>query len=290
VAKLPCPHCGKEVRALIEGMCEDCYFKRHPLVSVERCEVLRCKYCGAVYLRGRWLRARSRSDVILKVLEEYGRVAGAVERVEVREREGGADVELAVRGSPHPALQPRELTYRLSLRYVYDICNTCREVLSKREAALLQIRATPRALGEVERKKIMSIIEHELFKLRDKNVGFVSEVKELRNGLDVHTTSPKLAQHLAHALHKHFPSSVTVAAKAVGFRGGRRIYHMTYSLHILTYRPGDVIRIGSREAVVVSVGNKFVEVRDVSSGKHELLSTTELLSDSVVLVSGAPGS
>jgi len=56
----------------------------------------------------------------------------------------------------------------VAVEYIYDVCTSCRELLSRREVALVQIRSTPRALDDLTKKKILNIIEQEIFKLKDK--------------------------------------------------------------------------------------------------------------------------
>lgn len=286
MAKIPCPFCGRLVDRLIEGMCEDCYVERHPLVKVKETRVLRCRYCGALFIRGRWIREGRGGveELAAKVLSDKASVSGAIERIEASQSYDGLTARVVVKGSPHPSIEPRLFTYVLTFEYVYDICNSCREMLSRREVAVLQIRGYPRGIENDVKKKIIFIIEQELYKLKDKKIGFISDIKDLKNEIDIYTTNANLARHLAYVIHRQFPSVVTETAKVVGVKDGRKIYHMTYSVRIATYKPGDVIVLKGEKMAVTSINNKYVVLHLSERGRYEQLSISELLRSEVTFI------
>jgi nonsense-mediated mRNA decay protein 3 len=286
VAKVPCPYCGRLVDRLIEGKCEECYIERHPLVLVKERRVLRCKYCGAVFLGGRWVGGRrgDLGEVARKIISEKISIRGVLERTEILQSNSKIVVNVVVRGSPHPSIEPRLLSYTVEFECVYDICNSCREMLSRKEVALLQIRGAPRGLDDAYKKKILSIIEQELSKLKDKKIGFISNIKHLEDGLDIYTTSSNLARHLAYVIHRQFPSSIKETAKMVGVKNGRKVYHMTYSLRLITCKPGDVVKIRGEEKRIVDIGNRYVVLYSVETGKYDQLTISEFLNSEIILI------
>jgi nonsense-mediated mRNA decay protein 3 len=284
VAKIPCPYCGRLVDRLIEGMCEDCYFERHPLVVLREKSALKCKYCGALFIRGKWVRGKTSAELFTKFLSEKGEVKGVIEKVEVEENEEGMIGKITVRGSPHELIEPRVATYEVAVEYVYDICVFCREVLSKKEAAVVQIRSTPWPLDELTKKKILSIVEQEILKLKEKRAGFISDIKQLKNGFDIYTTSANLARHLAYVIHNQLPSHVIESAKLVGMKDGRKIYFMTYSVRILTCKPGDIVKTKDGEMQIVNINNKYVSLQDINTKKYVKLTISELLSNDIIFI------
>lgn len=284
MAKTPCPYCGRLVDRLIEGMCEDCYVERHPLVALKERKALRCKYCGAWFLRGKWMKSKNPAELFIRFLMEKGSVNGIIEKVELDEREEGAVAQVTVRGSPHQSIAPRIIAYEVAVEYIYDVCTSCREFLSRREVALVQIRSTPRALDDLTKKKILNIIEQEIFKLKDKKIGFISNVKQLKSGFDIYTTSANLARHLAYAVHSQLPSHIIETAKVAGIKDGRKIYHMTYSVRVITYKSGDLIKTKEGEMMVISINNKFINVQDINSKKYKQLTISELLNNNPILI------
>jgi nonsense-mediated mRNA decay protein 3 len=286
VAKVPCPYCGRLVDRLIEGQCEECYIERHPLVLVKERRLLRCKYCGAVFLGGKWVRGKrgDLGEVARRIISEKTSIRGVLEKAEVSQSDGEIVINVVVKGSPHPSIEPRSLSYVVEFEYEYDICSTCREMLSRREVALLQIRGTPRGLDDTYKKKILNIIEQELLKFKDKKIGFISEIKYLKDGLDIYTTNSNLARHLAYVLHRQFPSSIKETAKVVGVRDGRKVYHMTYSLRLVTYKPGDVVKVRGEEKKIVDIGSRHVVLYSVETGKYDQLTISELLNSEIILI------
>ncbi|ABL88826.1 NMD3 [Pyrobaculum islandicum DSM 4184] len=286
MAKVPCPYCGRLVDRLIEGMCEECYIERHPLISLFDSTLLKCKFCGAIFLKGRWIKTEKveKTNFFRKVLTEKGVVRGLVENLEISENKEGVTITVTVRGSPHPHILPRALTYKFFIKYNYDICNYCKEILSKKEVALLQIRTIPRGLDEQLKKKILAIIEHERFKLREKKVGHISNIEFMENGIDIYTTSISLARHLTYVLHKEFPSHVIESAKVVGVKNSKKVYHMTYSLRILTYKPGDIIRMGDEELTIIHINNKFISLYNKKTKKIENVTISKFINSNIVFI------
>ncbi|MEM0277262.1 MAG: NMD3-related protein [Pyrobaculum sp.] len=286
MARVYCPHCGRLVDKLIEGMCEDCYIEKYPLITVKDKTLLKCKYCGAVYLRGKWVRARKTGteELVKRILAEKATVRGIVEKIDVQEIGNKLHLHVTVKGSPHPLIAERALAYQIEFSYDNDICIDCREMLSKREIALLQVRGTPRGLDDAMKKKIFQIVEQELYKLKDKRIGYISDIKNTENGVDIYTTSAGLARHLAYVIHKHFPSQIVETAKNIGVKDGRRLYHMTYAVIIITYKPGDIIVLKGERKSTISINNKFIVLYSIETKKYEQITIRELLSSKPLLI------
>ncbi|MEM1932147.1 MAG: NMD3-related protein [Pyrobaculum sp.] len=284
MAKIPCPHCGSLVDRLIEGMCEKCYIEKHPLVSIQEKVVTKCKYCGAVYLKGKWIKYKELDKLYRKILYEKGKVVGELKSIEVEEDENFTTLRIFIEGSPHSEIPPSVYSYNIEIYFKFDICTNCRELLTKKETALIQIRSTPRVLDKEILKKVLFLIQQEVFKWKDKKVA-ITEVKELKHGVDIYTTSPSFARHLAYVIHNSFPSYIIESAKAVGSRDGRRIYHLTYSIRLLTYRPGDVVKIRGVEKVILEINNRFISLQDIQTKNFEQITISEFLNSNVLFMS-----
>ena len=63
-----CFKCGK--KALIDGLCRDCYLQDNELFMVEDDEVKICKNCGKFYL-GEWIEGNFVSKYLEKNFEKY---------------------------------------------------------------------------------------------------------------------------------------------------------------------------------------------------------------------------
>ncbi len=274
MAKVSCPHCGKTVDKLVEGMCVDCFLERHPPLPKE-IEVLKCKHCGAVFVRGEWAREIN----FYKFMKREASVVG-VETVEVP---GGAKATLSILWSPRLDIPPRIAKYVVEVKYTPEVCSKCRELLSERELGLVQIRAVPRPIDDSHREKIFHIIRQEMFKYREK-VGRINRIEEVKSGFDIYTNTVNFARHLAYVLHREFPSYLIESAKSMGARSGRRMYHVTYSLRIFTYRVGDLVKVRGVEGRVVDITKRYIEVEEVETKTFRNIPLVDILKGDVLLV------
>lgn len=266
MARVPCPRCGRTVDRLIEGLCEECHLAERPLVELRAGKVLRCKYCGSYFARGRWAPRRD----LRSLAAEWIYRRGAVEALEVEAEEAGDMLVVHVRavGRSHPEASPREATYSYSVPVQVDICPDCRTSASRAERGLVQVRARPRGMPEHVRRAVMRVVELELYRLREKRVGTVLEVVERDYGIDISTSTPQLARRLAYAVGSRFPSHVLETARSVGARGERRVYHMTYSVSLLLLERGNVIRLGGEMYLVADVDRRAVSLVGLGDGRH----------------------
>lgn len=237
-------------------------------MEVREVAILRCKYCGAFFHRGKWYR-RGLEEAFRKHVADY--IHGEVVELEISENNGEANVAVTVQGSVNPEIPPRKAKYNISVKFIFDICPSCREALSKRELAVVQIRAAPRPINSDIKSKILSILNQELFKLKNKRIGYISDIKEYKYGIDIYTTSVNLARHLAYVISRVFPSHVLETAKVVGVKDGRKIYHMTYLVRIVTLRAGDKVLDRGVEKVVIDVKGREIILLNRANGQREVL-------------------
>jgi NMD protein affecting ribosome stability and mRNA decay len=59
---------------------------------------------------------------------------------------------------------------------------------------------------------------------------------------------------------------------------------MTYSVRVITYKSGDLIKTKEGEMMVISINNKFINVQDINSKKYKQLTISELLNNNPILI------
>lgn len=60
-----CPSCGRSVEATIRGLCPECFARTYGVARLPgRVEARICRYCGRVWLGGRWRRVYSFADAV----------------------------------------------------------------------------------------------------------------------------------------------------------------------------------------------------------------------------------
>ena len=278
MVKKICPVCGRETDILIEGVCPDCYRKSHPILEVpSSLKVLRCSNCGALYINGRWVRG---FRVLEKYVESRVKAKGVLEKVEVKIRPGLAEVKAF--GKAHPAIpESYSEEYKVRLIYVNDLCPTCRAELTQHEEAVIQVRVIGRDASEYK-DRVMDVVKVELVKNAER--GRVIKVEDVERGFDIKVTNSKLARSLALAIHREFPSVMLEATKVVGSRGGRRISHKAYSIHLIALSKGEVVNINGEYYLVKSIYRNHLELVNVRSGLSTTLNYDKLVMANVVPV------
>jgi NMD protein affecting ribosome stability and mRNA decay len=63
-----------------------------------------------------------------------------------------------------------------------------------------------------------------------------------------------------------------------------KIYHMTYSVRILTYKTGDVIKTKEGEMIIIDINKKFVKLQDVKNKIYKQITIQELLNNDILLI------
>ncbi len=267
---VPCPICGRNVDRLVGGMCADCYRERNRLVEFKRFKALICGECGAVFVKGRWVKPRTGPRGLLeKLLKDHMVVRGHVDHVDVRVSiaEDALEYHVSVRGSIEPVLGDQEETHVLSVPLVIDLCPDCRANQAKREMGMVQVRGFLKPLSRTAMRKVMLIIDSVVRDSSTKNVGSIIDVEEVAGGIDVRTTTNRLARIIASEIHRNVPSRMLETQKDTGYdRSGRRTYRYTASVLVVPFEPDDILRVDGRYYMVERIGRKSVRLRDVASG------------------------
>ncbi len=268
---IPCPICGRNVDRLIGGMCADCYRERNRIVEFRRFKVLLCGDCGSVYIRGRWVKPRrGPRELFEKLLKDNMVVRGHIGDINVRVSftEDSLEYHVAVRGSAEPTLEQYEERYVVQVPLVVDLCPDCRASQARREMGVVQVRGFLKPLSRATLRKVMLIIESVLRDASVKNMGSVIDVEEVAGGIDVKTTTNRLARIIASEIHRNVPSRMLETQKDTGYdRSGRRTYRYTASVLIVPFEPDDVVRVDGKYHVVEKVGLRNIRLREIATGR-----------------------
>jgi len=271
-----CPVCGREVDRLVEGLCAECYREEHDLLNVRDFKVLRCFSCGSIFVRGKWVRPRRGEglrDILVRLLLENLRAehGAKVSDVNVIVSDDHLVYEVRAVGSIREGFEEVEENYILLVPLINDLCPSCRSLYRRKEMGVVQIRGFPLAPNQSLLAKARSAVEYARFKAADKNIGDISDVEEFEWGIDVRTTTGKLARRIAYEIHKLLPSRVVETQRVVGVDGsGRRVTRYTASVLLITARRGDLLLVGGRPHLVAKVSHEGVALVDVESGEEHV--------------------
>ena len=245
-----CALCGRETDILIEGLCPDCYRKTHPLARVKRdfVGIVRCPSCGAILYRGRWVRdPRAIEKLILESLEYMGRVTNATIE-ELSLRPGLNTAVVRVRGSVHELISDYDEDVQVRVRYSEELCPRCRDMLSERERAVIQVRSVI-PMDEQLRRLIIDIVRKET---TNSDRGGFLRIEDVQGGLDIRLSDQGLARSIAHRIHKSVPSRVAESQSVIRGRGDKVVTRLSISVTLVPLSRGSIILYSNRPYYVLS--------------------------------------
>jgi nonsense-mediated mRNA decay protein 3 len=207
-------------------------------------DVTICGRCGAYFLGSRWHRSAGEDPVVsavraatlsavrltqltpdgMKLLQPH-EAPGIELSIEPRPEEGV--VWVRARGKIHrlqAETQLDEATIKLSLKRV--MCDVCRLRSARHYEAVLQVRG--RLTGE-RRSEIRSALERLVNEESQRErEAFISNVEEMREGLDFYVNPAGLARRMAALLRSGFGAKVRESAKLIGqTKEGRKRFRLS---------------------------------------------------------------
>ena len=296
-----CALCGKETEELINGLCIECYRKTYPLIprnAPSQLEVKICKYCGAFTLGHVW--RKTRVEDINKAVEiavemnirrqyrskNYHIVNLEISRMRYFEGKYVVNVKLRVRGEGGESHLTFEEEKTVSVHVVFSTCPECKDVISKAERAIIQVRAGERRLTESEVAEIRRIVNKEAEKLFESDRGaFPFESSETVAGIDYKFTSAKAARRIAQAISRRFSAKLLETHKDVGgtTSNGRTKTKVTYRVLLPSFRSGDVVRLGKHLYYILSIEKGKVTAIALPSLKETKISLSSFRSAELVV-------
>ncbi len=267
-----CPVCGRHVDKLVDGMCEECFRREHPLVSlkVKQLEIEVCRSCGSLRFRkGKWY--SDVKELEREIAREASRLVRARDSISAVEAEFSRDLSLLflkVTGKASP-----ELSYEYTEEFVLKVstirtlCETCLGHVSKRKNTLVQIRVHGRRLTQPELRELSKRVEETISELATQDPGVVPvEMEEKPVGLDIYFSEYSAARKVVEALSRKIYVEVLETAKLVGVDdSGREKYRRTIRLLIPGFRTGDVIKFNENIFFVLNVTPRHVELLNLEN-------------------------
>lgn len=249
-----CYKCGEEEEEeapLIEGLCRDCFIAENPLIKApEEVELNICKLCGAYFID------QNPQDLKRNPTEEYLEAAKelASSKIEVLQRgptglryedfEDSEDIDISLRAEYtssedikveiharakfFESKEPLTGQKTLNVKITRKTCEVCRKRKTGYYEALLQVRGR-KDLSEDKKTEILRNLRDEVTKIHDRNrEEFVSKIEEKHGGINLYTSSSKLAKTLARILKKEYGAELDQSAELVGqTEDGEERYRVT---------------------------------------------------------------
>jgi NMD protein affecting ribosome stability and mRNA decay len=250
-----CVRCGKEVQALIEGLCIDCFIYTRGIDTLFKATVDQCPVCGRIRIDNKWRDNPSdlSSWLARKIGEKYSKIFnkyGLMMR----------DVELS--GYSFIAKIPSENSVlvfkgKTELSFRRSICPLCLREKQESFEAVIQVRAE----DEEDIKKIQEVVDTTLSTLPPERASEVLVIDELKEGLDLKVYSHSTARFIANRIKALYPSELKETHKLITIKGGKRQSKLTISVRLLKTTGYEIVYYKNKPALVTYL----------SSGKIKLL-------------------
>jgi nonsense-mediated mRNA decay protein 3 len=224
-----CVKCGKTTDALIKGMCQECFLKRHELFEIKDFDIEVCVKCGKMKVKGRWgaynfdaIGTEVASKVKFLIDVDQPKVVVNVEPISQFDFDSKIDIAGFIDG----VLVEQSINYPFSLDKVS--CDPCMKVVSNYREAIIQLRAG--AMSEAD--EMFQIAKTFLDEERAKDsLAAVIKVGKLPHGYDLWIGSNKGAYKVVRKLEKLYKVKALESKKLIGEdRSRRQKFRFTYCI------------------------------------------------------------
>lgn len=268
-----CRRCGKTDKELIEGLCTSCFRKEIQLISIpEQMQVTICTHCGSTQKEGKWYDSKlsTQETVLQAILEQLMALDTSFDLKFFPEI-------LKVHGSHYHCLIVTEARvldkkvfqeYPVSVDMKKTVCPDCSKFSSGYYEAVIQIRADKRLPSPEELEKAYNIIKRGISRLSKKNrMAYISEMVEIKEGVDYYVGSYKAARKLTEDLRNILGGVIIESPRIMGRdkSRGKDLYRIWISLRMPQFQVGDFVSYGSFKAQVLSLNGQKIVLKDLQS-------------------------
>ncbi len=224
-----CALCGKITEKLLNNLCGECFSKEKEIFKISDINIKICKDCGKIFRRGKWIfyDFDFESAINAALHEELSDKIKFIEPIDTYTFSYTFDsnfIKLILK----VYINDIELRYEkdLNLKINITYCPDCIKKRGKYYEAILQIR------GAFDRN-IVKFIEEKLNEMRIYDgKAFISQIKELKEGIDLYIGSRNAGRKIARMLKK-MGAKISESKKLYGRRDGKEIYRYTICIRFV---------------------------------------------------------
>ncbi|MFB6114356.1 MAG: 60S ribosomal export protein NMD3 [Halodesulfurarchaeum sp.] len=280
-----CPRCGEPIDgpwadSREQPLCEECFLEDFELVDApDSLSVTVCGRCGAVQRGEQWVDvgARDYTDVAVEAVTE----ALAVHR-EATDVSWTVDPEqvdqntIRMHATFTAEIRDRPITeeHVVPVTVGRGTCTRCGRIAGDYYASVLQIRADGRDPTDEEMDRAVDLarsVTAEMEAEGDRNA-FVTDITEVRGGLDVKLSTNQIGRSVAYSLKEEFGGTVRDSETLVTEdEDGEGVYRVTFVVRLPRFRPGDIVDLedGESPVLVQSVHGNLKGTRLATGDRYE---------------------
>ncbi len=270
---MKCFKCGKN-EAVQDGLCRECYLATHDLVKVpDYIDLYVCSHCGAISSDGkRWTDYEDFNEG----LEESAASRISVSRGTVITEEESSVIEK----DPHTYVLKGHLSlktgpifsekdFQSTIRIKTSTCPRCTRLHGGYYEAIIQIRASDRAMSEEEKTEYEDIVSSRIEEM--KNISrdiFITQEEEVHGGIDIYVSKSRAAKSTARYLAEEVAGRLTESKKLAGRKEGEDFYRFTYLVRLPEYRKGDFVEYLGKYYRVLGVTGSTWKLLSMEKGNE----------------------
>ena len=260
-----CPRCGEPLQ---DGICDSCTRQTYALLEKPILLKLRtCPECLAADTGHGWsppgeVEKKGLLNVAGEMIKSELKIPQPGRLLELEIEPLGydeymVDFKLKVRVDVDGVTVDREGRARVKTRR--SLCDSCSRAAGSYYEATIQFRARDRKPDSKEIEKFVEIIYPIIDEQRERGdqKSFVTDVYELKEGVDFLIGSAKVARRIATRIASEFGADIIETSTLAGRKDGRELYRITISIKLPRFQAGDVVSSGKNLMVVEKAGKRL---------------------------------
>jgi len=227
-----CPKCG---RASKGGLCAQCFLERFALVECPPLKIMTCPICGSCFQSGKWAEGDILELAISLVKSQLtiNPVAEDVHTTLEPEMLGENAIKVHVRVDAMVKGENVSREHDVMVRIKKESCDRCSRIAGGYYAAIVQVRAEGRFPTPEERSKSQKIAQNVVQRAQKSDrMAFISNVKELKEGIDIYAGSTKIGKQISKAIISELGGAFSESPKLVGCKDGKNQYRISYAVRL----------------------------------------------------------
>jgi nonsense-mediated mRNA decay protein 3 len=243
---------------------------------------IQCPSCGALKQGNTWTDVnRERSEISYDLARSAVHIHPDVKKrgIDIRIDDLSTNrsrATIAIKGMLYN--EPVVTTCETEIAWQKEQCDRCNRISGNYYEGVVQVRAHDRIPSPYEVQMAAGIAHdvEESLQTGGERLSFISDVNEIRDGLDIIVGSQHIGILIARKITAELGGRFSTHPKLIGERNGQQLFRITYSVRLPKYQKRDVIRFRGRYGEVIQVDPRNMRVFDFSEGTIKVVKEGEV--------------
>jgi nonsense-mediated mRNA decay protein 3 len=157
--------------------------------------------------------------------------------------------------------------HNVQVRLKRSVCDVCSRRQGGYYEAIVQIRASNRALTKKELEDIIKTVETfvEDLQLKGNRGLFIADIGEEHGGLDFYISENGAGLNIAKKIQEKYGGEIKKSSKDAGMKDSRQIHRMTFLIRLPSYKKNDFLLLKNSFFIVDSIHGNKIRLIDLST-------------------------